>query len=36
MLFAYYEARGWDLETSKPSQEKLIELGLEEVIKDLW
>ncbi len=36
MLAAYYEARGWDWETGKPSREKLIELGLEEVVKDLW
>lgn len=36
MLFAYYEARGWDLETGKPTREKLLELGLEEMAKDLW
>jgi aldehyde:ferredoxin oxidoreductase len=36
MLSAYYEARGWDVETGKPSREKLIELGLEDVAKDLW
>jgi aldehyde:ferredoxin oxidoreductase len=36
MLFAYYEARGWDLETGKPSREKLVELSLEDVAKDLW
>ncbi|NJN80102.1 MAG: aldehyde ferredoxin oxidoreductase family protein [Anaerolineales bacterium] len=36
MLLAYYEARGWDLETGKPKKEKLIELGLDEVAKDLW
>lgn len=36
MLFAYYEARGWDLETGKPKKEKLLELGLEEAAKDLW
>jgi aldehyde:ferredoxin oxidoreductase len=36
MLIAYYEARGWDLETGKPSKEKLIELGLDDVAKDLW
>lgn len=36
MLFAYYEARGWDQETGKPLKEKLLELGLDEVAKDLW
>ncbi len=36
MLAAYYEARGWDWETGKPSREKLLELGLDEVVKDLW
>ena len=36
MLSAYYEARGWDKETGKPSREKLVELGLEDVAKDLW
>lgn len=36
MLFAYYQARGWDWETGKPNKKKLIELGLEEVVKDLW
>ena len=36
MLSAYYEARGWDVETGKPSREKLIGLGLQEVAQDLW
>jgi aldehyde:ferredoxin oxidoreductase len=36
MLYAYYEARGWDLETGRPGQEKLIALGLEDVAEDLW
>ena len=36
MLHAYYEARGWDLETGKPSCEKLRELGLEDIANDLW
>lgn len=30
MLNEYYEARGWDLITGKPSKDKLRELGLEE------
>jgi aldehyde:ferredoxin oxidoreductase len=36
MLFAYYDARGWDWETGKPTREKLLELGLEDVAEDLW
>ena len=36
MLTAYYEARGWDAETGKPSREKLIALGLNDVARDLW
>jgi aldehyde:ferredoxin oxidoreductase len=36
MLAAYYEARGWDSETGKPSRETLSRLGLEDIAKDLW
>lgn len=36
LLNAYYSARGWDLETGKPSKVKLIELGLGDVATDLW
>jgi len=36
LLNAYYEARGWDKESGKPSKEKLIELGLDDVAKELW
>jgi len=36
MLAAYYETRGWDADTGKPSREKLIELGMDDVEKDLW
>jgi aldehyde:ferredoxin oxidoreductase len=36
MLVAYYQHRGWDLETGKPTREKLSELGLEDVAMDLW
>jgi aldehyde:ferredoxin oxidoreductase len=36
MLYAYYEARSWDMESGKPSRGKLLELGLEEVARDLW
>ncbi len=36
MLEAYYEARGWDKATGRPSKEKLFELGLENVMHDLY
>jgi aldehyde:ferredoxin oxidoreductase len=36
MLFGYYQARGWDEETGKPSRQKLVQLGLEDVANDLW
>ncbi|MEW6239926.1 MAG: aldehyde ferredoxin oxidoreductase family protein [Chloroflexota bacterium] len=36
MLEAYYDARGWDKVTGKPSKDKLKELGLEEIARDLW
>jgi aldehyde:ferredoxin oxidoreductase len=36
MLEAYYEARGWDSETGYPKKEKLISLGLEWMMEDLW
>jgi aldehyde:ferredoxin oxidoreductase len=36
MLEAYYEARGWDKATGKPSKEKLLALGLEEMARDLY
>jgi len=36
MLFTYYQHRGWDDVTGKPTRDKLIELGLEDVAKDLW
>ncbi|MBT9166243.1 MAG: hypothetical protein DDT25_00926 [Chloroflexi bacterium] len=32
MLDAYYEFRGWDKETGKPTPEKLKELGLDDII----
>ncbi|MBM3178799.1 MAG: aldehyde ferredoxin oxidoreductase family protein [Chloroflexi bacterium] len=35
MLSAYYESRGWDLETGKPSKNKLLELGLLDIASDL-
>ncbi len=36
MLDKYYELRGWDKATGKPTPEKLRELGLEEYIPDMW
>ncbi len=36
LLDAYYGYRGWDKETGKPTQEKLKELGLEWVIKEIY
>ena len=32
----YYEALGWDIKTGKPSQEVLVELGLDDVAKELY
>jgi len=36
MLDKYYELRGWDKATGKPTPEKLKELGLQEFITDIW
>jgi len=36
MKDAYYSFRGWDQETGKPTPEKLKELGLDDLIGDLW
>ncbi len=32
----YYKIRGWDENTGAPTKEKLVELGLEEIAKDLF
>jgi aldehyde:ferredoxin oxidoreductase len=32
----YLAAMDWDLETAKPSKKKLLELGLDDVAKELW
>jgi aldehyde:ferredoxin oxidoreductase len=32
---AYYEMRGWDRRTGKPTAEKLVELGLEDITPNL-
>ena len=36
MIKAYYAARGWDPGTGRPTKEKLLSLGLDDVAKDLW
>ncbi len=36
MKDAYYDFRGWDRAMGIPTEEKLRELGLEELIPDLW
>jgi aldehyde:ferredoxin oxidoreductase len=36
MLNAYYQHRGWDLETGRPSRERLLVLGLEDIAEDIW
>ena len=33
---AYLTAMDWDVKTTKPSKEKLLELGLEDVARELW
>jgi aldehyde:ferredoxin oxidoreductase len=35
MLREYYEARDWDPITGRPSYEKLLSLGLEEMAENL-
>ncbi len=35
-LDTYYDLRGWDKTTGKPTREKLSELGLEDLIVDVW
>jgi aldehyde:ferredoxin oxidoreductase len=32
----FFAAMDWDLKTAKPSKNKLLELGLEDVAKALW
>lgn len=36
MLKEYYQYRGWDWETGKPTKEKLVELGLTQVAEDMY
>jgi len=36
MLKEYYQYRGWDWETGRPTKDKLLELGLNQVAEDLY
>jgi aldehyde:ferredoxin oxidoreductase len=36
MLEEYYEHRGWDWKTGKPSRQRLISLGLPDIAQDVW
>jgi len=36
MVSEYYDAMDWDKETGKPSKKKLLELGLDDIAKELW
>ena len=36
LLSRQIKSMDWDLKTGKPSKERLIQLGLEDVAKDLW
>ncbi len=36
MLYAYYEARGWDPQTGYPSRSTLERLGLHDESLELW
>lgn len=35
LLDKFYEKRGWDIETGRPKKEKLEELGMEDIAKEL-
>lgn len=36
LLDSYYEEKGWDISSGKPSRKKLEEMGLSQVASDLW
>lgn len=36
MVHDYYKIMGWDMKTGKPYRRTLVDLGLEDVVKDLW
>jgi len=36
MVNEYYDAMDWDKETGRPSKSKLLELGLDDIARELW
>jgi len=36
MRVRYFEGMGWDLKTGRPSRERLMAVGLDDVAQDLW
>jgi aldehyde:ferredoxin oxidoreductase len=36
MLSAYYQARGWEPGSGKPTAERLNALGIPEIALDIW
>ncbi len=36
MLKDYYRVNEWDWKTGKPTKERLVSLGLDDVARDLW
>ena len=36
MLKSYYQFRGWDWKTGRPTKEKLLELGLNQVAAEMY
>jgi aldehyde:ferredoxin oxidoreductase len=36
MLETYLSAIGWDKDTAKPKRDKLLELGLDDVARQVW
>jgi aldehyde:ferredoxin oxidoreductase len=36
MLEKYFEARGWDWESGKPTKDRMQLLGLDDIARDLW
>lgn len=36
MRVKFFEGMGWDLKTGKPSRDRLVALGLNDVAQDLW
>ncbi len=36
MKDAYYKLRGWDMATGIPTADRLRELGLDDLVDDMW